>query len=236
MTTSRAAVPRRVISHPRLGPLMNVGILGSGPVGMSLGEGFARTGHDVKLGSRTPDKSDLREWRAKTNGKVSTGTFAEAAAHGQAIILCSLGAAAEAVIDLAGPNRFDGKVLIDVTNPLDFSRGMPPGLFVGTTDSLAERIQRKLPKAKVVKCFNIVNNRTMIHPGMKEGLPDMLICGNDDGAKRQVAGFLKELGWGEPVDVGGIDGARWLEALTALWVRAATAIGSWSIAFKVLRS
>lgn len=215
---------------------MNVGILGSGPVGMSLGEGFARTGHDVKIGSRTPDKPDLRELQAKTKGKVSTGTFAEAAAHGEAIILCSLGAAAKAVIDLAGPNRFDGKVLIDVTNPLDFSRGMPPGLFVGTTDSLAERIQRKLPEAKVVKCFNIVNNRTMIHPGMKEGLPDMLICGNDDGAKHQAAGFLKELGWGQPIDVGGIDGARWLEALTALWVRAATAIGSWSIAFKVLRS
>ncbi len=215
---------------------MNVGILGSGAVGMSLGEGFARTGHNVKLGSRTPDKPELREWRAKTKGKVSTGTFADAAAHGDAIVLCSLGAAAEAVIDLAGPKHFDSKVVIDVTNPLDFSKGMPPGLFVGTTDSLGERIQRKLPKAKVVKCFNIVNNRTMIHPEMKEGLPDMLIAGNDDGAKRQVAGILKELGWGEPIDIGGIDGARWLEALTALWVRAATTIGSWSIAFKVLRS
>lgn len=203
---------------------------------MSLGEGFSRNGHDVKVGSRTPDKPELQEWRAKTKGKVSTGTFAEAASHGEALVLCPLGAAAETVIDLAGTKHFDGKVLIDVTNPLDFSKGMPPGLFVGTTDSLGERIQRKLPEAKVVKCFNIVNNRTMINPRMKEGLPDMMICGNDPDAKRQVASVLKELGWGDPIDIGGIDDARWLEALTALWVRVATTVGSWSVAFKVLRS
>lgn len=203
---------------------------------MSLGEGFARNGHDVKIGSRTPDKPELQEWRTKTKGTVSTGTFAQAAAHGDALLLCPVGSAAEDVIDLAGVKHFDAKVLINVTNPLDFSKGMPPGLFVGTTDSLAERIQRKLPKAKVVKCFNIVNNRTMINPRMKEGLPDMMICGNDPGAKHQVAAFLKELGWGDPIDIGGIDDARWLEALTALWVRVATTVGSWSVAFKVLRS
>ena len=203
---------------------------------MSLGEGFARNGHDVKIGSRIPDRPELQEWRAKTKGKVSTGTLAEAASHGEALVLCPLGAAAETVIDLAGTKHFDGKVLIDVTNPLDFSTGMPPGLFVGTTDSLGERIQRKLPEAKVVKCFNIVNNRTMINPRMKEGLPDMLICGNDPDAKSRVTGFLKELGWGDPIDIGGIDDARWLEALTGLWVRVATTVGSWSVAFKVLRS
>jgi len=214
---------------------MKVGILGGGEVGRSLGRGFAAHGHDVMISSRDPDKPELKEWRREAGARGAVGTYAQAAKHGEVLVLCPMGAAAEATIDAAGPRNFDGKVVIDVTNPLDFSGGAP-GLFVGTTDSLGERIQRTLPKAKVVKCFNIVNNRTMIHPGMKEGLPDMLICGNDDGAKRQVAGFLKELGWGEPVDVGGIDGARWLEALTALWVRAATAIGSWSIAFKVLRS
>jgi hypothetical protein len=214
---------------------MKVGILGSGAVGMSVGEGVARTGHDVMVGSRTPDKADLREWKAKTKGDVTTGSFAEAAAHGEAIILCPLGAAAESVVDLADPKRFEGKVVIDVTNPLDFSKGMPPALSVGTTGSLGERIQRKLPKAKVVKCFNIVNHRTMISPRMEEGLPDMMICGNDEGAKRQVAAFLRELGWGEPIDLGGIESARWLEALTALWVRAAMKVGSWSIAFKMLR-
>lgn len=164
------------------------------------------------------------------------GTFSEAASHGDALVLCCLEEAAEEVIRLSGMNNFDGKLVIDATNPLDFSKGMPPGLFVGTTDSLGERVQRMFPNAKVVKCFNIVNNQAMTNPRMKEGLPDMIICGNDEGAKQQVAGLLKEFGWGEPIDIGEMDGARWLEAYTALWVRLAMKLGSWSIAAKFLKS
>lgn len=215
---------------------MRIGILGSGPVGRSLGKGFAANGHDVTLGSRTPSKQELQDWLKEAKGKVSVGTFPEAAAHGEILILCFLGEAAEGVIKIADPKNFRGKVVIDATNPLDFSKGMPPGLFVGTTDSLGERIQRMLPDAKVVKCFNTVNNQTMTSPSMKEGLADMVICGNDEGAKRQVAGLLKEFGWGEPIDIGGIDGARWLEAYTALWVRLALKLGSWTIAARFLRS
>ncbi len=215
---------------------MKIGILGSGPVGRSLGKGFASNGHDVKLGSRTPGKEEVQDWLKTTKGKASAGTFSEAAAHGEIIVLCSLGEAAENVIKLAGTESFEGKLVIDATNPLDFSKRMPPGLFVGTTDSLGERIQRMLPNAKVVKCFNIVNNQTMTNPRMKEGLPDMIICGNDEGAKRQVANLVKEFGWGEPIDIGGIDGARWLEAYTALWVRLAMKLGSWSIAARILKS
>ena len=215
---------------------MEIGILGSGPVGRSLGKGFASNGHDVMFGSRTPQKQEVQDWLKTTNGKVSVGTFAEAAAHGEVIVLCPLGQVTEQVIRLAGTANFDGKLVIDATNPLDFSKGMPPGLFVGTTDSSGERVQRMLPNAKVVKCFNIVNNQTMINPKMKEGLPDMVICGNDEAAKRQVAGLLKELGWGEPIDIGGIEGARWLEAYTALWVRLAIKLGNWSIAAKILKS
>lgn len=215
---------------------MKIGILGSGNVGQSLGKGFAAKGHDVKIGSRTPEKPDLLDWMKTAKGTVSVGSLTEAAAHGELVVLCPLGSAAEDVVERAGKKNFDGKVVIDVTNPLDVSKGMPPGLFVGTTDSLAERIQRKLPKAKVVKCFNIVNHQTMISPKMKEGLPDMIIAGNDDGAKRAVAGLLKELGWGDPIDIGGIDGARWLEAYVPLWVRLGTKLGTWGIAVKVLRS
>lgn len=152
------------------------------------------------------------------------------------LVLCTQGAAAEEAIDLAGTKHFDGKVVIDVTNPLDFSKGMPPGLFVGTSDSLGERIQRKVPKAKVVKGFNIVSHTTMVHPKMTDGLPDMMIAGNDEGAKKAVAGILREFGWSDPIDVGGIDGARWLEAMVPLWVRACQAVGSWSIAWRVLRT
>lgn len=215
---------------------MRFGILGSGAVGQALATEFAAHGHDVKIGSRSPHKPELREWLARVRGNASTGTFAESAGYGEIVVLATRGDAAVEAIRLAGPQNFDGKLLIDVTNPLDFSKGMPPGLFVGTTDSLGERVQRELPQAKVVKCFNIVNNQTMIHPRMEEGLPDMIICGNDDAAKRQVAGLLREFGWGEPIDIGGMDGARWLEALVPLWVRVATKAGSWSVAFKVLRA
>ena len=215
---------------------MKIGILGSGDVGRSLGRGFAAKGHSVMIGSRTPGKPELAEWKKAVGAKASTGTFAEAAAHGDLLVLCTHGAANEAAIDLAGTENFAGKVVIDVTNPLDFSKGMPPGLFVGTTDSLAERVQRKVPQAKVVKAFNIVNANTMIAPKMKEGLPDMFVCGDDEGAKRSVAAILKDFGWGEPIDLGGIENARWTEALVPLWVRAAQTLGSWNVAFRVLRS
>jgi len=215
---------------------MRIGILGSGDVGRALGLGFASKGHDVMIGTRHPDKPELAEWREGAGKRAAVGSFAEAAEHGEVIVLCTLGQAAEAAIDLAGTTRFDGKVVIDVTNPLDLSKGMPPGLFVGTTDSLGEQIQRKLPKAKVVKALNIVSNATMVNPKMKDGLPDMMIAGNDAGAKGAVAGLLKEFGWGDPIDVGGIDGARYLEAMVPLWVRVCQAVGSWSVAWKVLKS
>src|SRR3972149_6726059 len=136
---------------------MKIGILGAGGVAQSLGKGFAANGHDVKLSSRKPGKKEVRSWLQATKGTVSAGTFAEAAAHGEGVVLrATPGAAAESVLDAAGAANLSGKVLVDVTNPLDFSKGMPPGLFIGTTDSLGERIQRKVPKAKVVKALNIV--------------------------------------------------------------------------------
>ena len=215
---------------------MKIGILGSGPVGRSLGKGFASTGHDVMLGSRSAGKQEVQDWLKTTKGRVAVGTFRETAIHGDVLVLCCLGEAVEEVVKLSGMNNFAGKLLIDATNPLDFSKGMPPGLFVGTTDSLGERVQRMLPTAKVVKCFNIVNNQTMTNPRMKDGLADMVICGNDESAKQQVAEFLREFGWGEPIDIGGIDGARWLEAYVALWVRLAVKLGDWGVAAKFLRS
>lgn len=215
---------------------MKVGILGGGEVGRSLGRGFVAHGHEVMISSRDVTKPELKEWGLEVGSRGHVGTYAEAAKHGDLLVLATAGVAAEAVIDLAGTNRFDGKVLIDVTNPIEASKGMPPGLFVGTSDSLGERIQRKLPKAKVVKAFNIVNNQTMIRPKMKDGIPDMLIAGNDGAAKKTVAGLLRDFGWPDPIDVGGIEGARWLEAWVPLWVRVCQGVGSWSVAIKVLRT
>lgn len=213
---------------------MKVGILGSGDVARVLGEGFASRGHDVKMGSRDPKSEAVRKWLKGTKGKVSAGSPADAAAHGEVLVLAVLGAAAEQVIDLAGPTNFSGKVVIDVTNPLDLSKGMPPGLFVGTTDSLGERIQRKVPEAHVVKCFNIVGNELMVDPKVPGGPPDMLIAGNDAGAKKKVTGILAEFGWPGAIDIGGIDGARWLEASVPLWVRTCIALGDWRVAWKAL--
>jgi NADPH-dependent F420 reductase len=214
---------------------MRIGILGSGDVGRSLGSGFASKGHEVMIGTRNPDKAELKKWLKANNGKGSLGTFAEAAAAGEIVILATHGDATEAVLGQIGPQPFEGKVVIDATNALDFSHGMPPGLFVGTTDSLGERIQRDLPEAKVVKCFNIVNHSKMTNPKMREGLPDMLICGNDKAAKRQVAKLLEEFGWKDPIDVGDIAGARWLEAWVPLWVRIRNELGSPKVALKILR-
>jgi len=211
---------------------LKVGILGSGDVGQALGRGFASRGHDVMIGSRTPDSDKLKAWKEKAGSNASTGTFTKAANHGELIVLATLGSATEDAIDLAGSSSFRGKIVIDATNALDFSKGMPPGLFVGTTDSLGERVQRKLPEARVVKCFNTVGNSQMVDPTY-EGV-EMMICGNDAAAKQEVVKILKEFGWKGAIDIGGIDGARWLEALTPLWVRVAISLNSWNSIFKVL--
>ncbi len=213
---------------------MKVGIIGSGEVGRALGSGFASRGHDVKIGSRKPKSADLVAWRERAGGKASTGSFAEAAKHGEILVLAVRGAAAEEAVKLAGPENIGGKVLIDATNPLDFSSGPAPGLFVGVKDSLSERVQRVLPDAKVVKCFNTVSNGQMVDPKFAGGAPEMLIAGNDAAAKKTVAGILKEFGWPGAVDVGGIEGARWLEALVPLWVLVGSKIGRWDHAFKVV--
>ena len=209
--------------------MSKVGILGSGDVGQALGRGFARHGWDVMLGTRDPAK--LADWQKETRQRV--GSFAEAARHGEVVVLALHGAGAEAALDLAGQGSFANKLVLDATNPLDFSEGNVPGLLVGTTDSLGERIQRKLPLAKVVKCFNTVSSAQMVDPRFREGTPPMLICGDDADAKKRTEAILRDLGWPGVLDVGGIDGARWLEALVPLWVRVAVARGSaWGHAFK----
>jgi 8-hydroxy-5-deazaflavin:NADPH oxidoreductase len=213
---------------------MRVGILGSGPVGQALGKGFAEHKHDVKIGTQSPERPELVKWKESTPGKVSVGSFADAAQHGELLVLCCNGAAVAQVIDRAGPAHFSGKVVIDTTNPLDFSKGMPPGLLTGPGESMGETVQKKLPGAKVVKCFNIVPNPVMIKPDIGGQTPTMIIAGEDSAAKGTVVGILKEFGWPGAIDIGGIDGARWLEALVPLWVRVAMKEGNFGCAFKLL--
>src|SRR5437764_13918370 len=163
---------------------IKVGVLGSGDVGKAFARGFAGLGHQVKIGSRSPEK--LGDFAKDTKG-VSGGTFEETAAFGDVIALATLGTATEEAIRLAGAKNFDGKVVIDATNPLDFSGGMPPKLFVGHTDSLGERVQRSLPNAKVVKALNTVGNGFFVNPELPKGRPDLFSWGNEADAKKIVA-------------------------------------------------
>ena len=211
---------------------MKIGILGSGVVGQALGKGFAERGYSVMIGSGTPNSEKLTEWVRRTGKKASTGTFSQAASQGDLLVLACLGTAAEDVIRLAGKENFEGKILIDVTNPLDF-KGKSVGLFTGTTDSLGERIQKRLPKSKVVKCFNTVGNSQMVGPRYKRA--ELMMCGDDTSAKERVADIVKEFGWKGVIDVGGIEGSRWLEALVPLWVRIGAKLSTYDHVFAVLR-
>jgi predicted dinucleotide-binding enzyme len=211
-----------------------VGVLGSGEVGRRLAAGFRSRGHDVMISSRDPDKPELREWLSSDGADIEVGTFAQTAAHGELLVLAVLGDAAEEAIAAAGPDNFSGKVVIDAMNPLDFSAGFPPKLSITGKDSLGERVQRSLPDAKVVKAFNTIGNPYFVDPVFSEGHPTMLIAGDDEDAKRTVGDVLADFGWPDPVDIGGIEGARELEAICIAWVKIGGARGSWDHGFKLL--
>src|SRR5688572_12310328 len=143
---------------------MKIGILGTGDVGKALARGFVSRGHDVVMGSRDAGNEKLAAFSKETGGKVKPGTFADAAKHGEVVVLATLWTGAENAISLAGADNLAGKVLVDATNPLDFSQGMPPRLAIGHTDSAGEQVQRWAPKARVVKCWNIIGNPDMVDP------------------------------------------------------------------------
>jgi predicted dinucleotide-binding enzyme len=195
---------------------MKIGILGSGDVGRALGTGFVKHGHEVKIGSREAGNPKTEEWRRAAGGKASTGTFAEAAAFGDLVVVSTLWSGTENALRLAGQENLNGKTVIDTTNPLDFSSGAPK-LAVGGSGSAGEEVQKWLPGAHVVKAFNIVGSPHMVDPQFPGGPPDMFIAGNDAGAKTTVTGILKDFGW-NVIDLGGIDSSRYLEALAMIWI------------------
>jgi hypothetical protein len=213
---------------------MRIGILGTGDVGRALGQGFIALGHEVKMGSRDASNEKALAWAKQGGPKASSGTFADAAAFGEIVVLATLGLANESALRAAGPEKLRGKVLVDTTNPLDLAAGMPPRLAVSGDDSAGERVQRLLPGAHVVKAFNTVGHAHMFRPDFPGGPPDMFICGDDAGAKEKVAALLKDFGWGV-VDVGGIGSSRYLEGMCMVWVLHGLATNAWSHAFKLLR-
>lgn len=222
------------VMRPHMAPMMKVGVLGTGDVGKALATGFAAKGHDVMMGSRSADHAGMKEWVNATGPNARGGSFAEAAAYGEMVVLATKGAVNEEVIKAAQPTNLAGKVLIDATNPLTSAANAPPGLAISGNDSGGEQVQRLAPEARVVKCFNIVGNPYMVDPDLPGGPPTMLIAGNDAAAKDSVKEILGSFGWNDVYDLGGIEGSRYLEAMCMAWVGIWMARGSGDHAFKVI--
>lgn len=210
---------------------MKIGIFGTGPVGQTLAAALAGKGHDVFIGTRDPeatlkrvDKDNFgnppfKDWKA-AHGGIGFGSFADAARHGEILINATNGNGALAAIEAAGADAVGDKVVIDVSNPLDFSRGMPPRLSVSNDDSLGEQIQRALPRARVVKTLNTVNAWLMVDPKrLAGGDHTMFMAGNDASAKAQSRMLLESFGWTDIVDLGDISNARATEMYLPLWAR-----------------
>jgi predicted dinucleotide-binding enzyme len=193
---------------------MRIAILGAGTVGQRLASKLRDLGHDVSIGTRNP-----------RDGAVS---YAEAAEAAELVMNATSGAVSLEALDAAGAENLVDKVLIDVSNPLDFSKGMPPTLTVCNDDSVGEQIQRAHPDAKVVKALNTVNNDVMVNPSLIPGEHVLFVCGNDDGAKAQVRDLLGSFGWPSEriVDLGDITNARGMEMYVTLWVGLMRTLGT----------
>jgi 8-hydroxy-5-deazaflavin:NADPH oxidoreductase len=202
---------------------MRIGILGTGTVGRTLGQALVDGGHEVRIGSRAAGNEHAATW-----AEAGEGTFADAAAFGEVAINATAGAASLEALGMAGRELLAGKLLIDVANPLDFSRGMPPTLTVCNDDSLGERIQRAFPDVQVVKALNTVTAAVMVEPRLVPGRHTLPICGNDAGAKAQAGELLVGFGWPADaiLDLGDLTAARGMEMYLPLWLRLLGATGT----------
>ncbi|HEV2326889.1 MAG TPA: NAD(P)-binding domain-containing protein [Terracidiphilus sp.] len=212
---------------------MKIGVLGSGTVAQTLAGGFLKHGHEVMMGTR--DAAKLAEWRAK-NPKAHVGSFSDAAAFGEAVVLAVKGTAAPDVLRAAEGKNLAGKLVMDACNPI---ADEPPKngvlrFFTALDDSLMERLQEEFPQARLVKAFNSVGAPRMVNPEFKAGKPTMFICGDDPKAKATATLILSEFGW-ETADMGGVEAARAIEPLCMLWCIPGFLHNQWTHAFKLLK-
>ena len=225
---------------------MKVGILGTGSVGRALAEGFASAGHDVTIGTRDVDALMARtepdamgsppfaSWRREHQG-VAVAPFAEAGASAELLVNGTAGSGSIDALAAAGAGDVVRRIVLDASNPLDFSGG-GPSLFVSVTDSLGERIQRAFPSARVVKVWNTMTARLMTNPGLiADGDHSIPICGDDEDARRETAELLRSFGWRDVVDLGDLTGARAMEAYLLMWLRLYGATGTALVSVKVVR-
>jgi 8-hydroxy-5-deazaflavin:NADPH oxidoreductase len=206
---------------------MRVGVLGTGMVGNAIATKLVRLGHEVTMGSRTAANDRAHAWVESVGGKGRAGTFADATAFGELVFTCVAGVHTLEALEMSPRANLEGKVVVDVANPLDFSRGMPPTLSVCNTDSLGEQIQRAFPECRVVKALNTMNCTVMVNPTSIAGKHDVFLCGSHDEAKGDVMALLESFGWPRQriVDLGPITSARGMEMYVALWLSLYGAVG-----------
>lgn len=214
---------------------MKIAIFGTGTVGDTLGTKLVELGHEVAMGSRTATNEKAAAWAKKVGAKGSTGTYATAARGAELVINATSGTGTIEALKAAGEGALDGTVVIDVSNPLDFSKGAP-SLFISNTDSLAELVQRTFPKAKVVKALNTMWCGLMVNPRLLPESTNTFIAGNDESAKATVKTLLKSFGWkdDEILDLGDLTGARATESYLPIWLRIYGATKSGAFNFKIV--
>jgi predicted dinucleotide-binding enzyme len=218
---------------------MKIAVLGTGNVGETIGSKLVELGHSVMMGSRTSSNEKAADFVAKhPGGKASAGTFSDAAAFGELVFLCVKGTEAVNTLSSAGEKNLDGKILIDISNPLDFSHGMPPSLSVCNTNSMAEEVQRAFPRVKVVKSLNTMWCGLMVNPGLVNGGDHtVFMSGDDDEAKKKVAAILESFGWKEEniIDLGGLATARGTEMYLPLWLSVYMSTNNGAFNLKIVR-
>ena len=214
---------------------MKIGVIGSGAVGRTLADGFLSRGHSVMCGTR--DASKLQDWADAGGGEASVGTARETAAYGELVVLAVQGAAAEKVLGTVGADTLAGKTVIDTTNPISEEAPPQDGVlryFTAMNESLMERLQQLAPDARFVKAFSCVGSALMVDPELDRGRPTMFICGNHDGAKKQVREILDDFGW-DSEDLGPATAARAIEPVAMLWCIPGFRQNDWMRAYAVLR-
>ncbi|MEO5643401.1 MAG: NAD(P)-binding domain-containing protein [Bacteroidia bacterium] len=216
---------------------MKIAVLGTGMVGNAIGTKLIALGHEVKMGSRTNTNEKALEWVNSAGNNASQGTFEEAAAFGEIVFNCTKGQASVDVLQLAGEKNLNGKILIDISNSLDFSKGMPPTLSICNDDSLGETIQRAFPDVKVVKTLNTMNCNLMVNASAVPGEHNVFVSGNDPDAKTEVKKLLNDFGWNENsiIDLGDISTARGTEQLLPIWVRLMGTLGTPNFNFHIVK-
>ncbi len=225
---------------------MNIAVLGTGMVGQAIAGRLHQLGHSVVVGTRDPQATLARSepdqrgnpsfsaWHGSHPG-IGLATFAEAAAGAELVVNASSGAATLDVLRLAGAENLAGKVLLDIANPLDFSAGFPPTLFVKDTDSLGEQVQRAFPEAKVVKTLNTLTASLMVEPKTLGESTTVFVSGDDAVAKAAVVSLLESFGHDDVIDLGGLETARGTEMILPVWLRLMGALGTGAFNFKVVR-